>query len=71
MRKFQQKLIFRGSVGENMNAKSSLNHCFVFRPGDYTLRLKYSSAGDAGRLECQVSTSPKISQTFYLNVIGK
>lgn len=39
------------------------------RPGDYTLRLKYSSAGDAGRLECQVSTSPKISQTFYLNVI--
>lgn len=39
--------------------------------GRWTLKLKYVTARDAGRFECQVSTQPKISKTFSLNVVGK
>jgi len=42
-----------------------------FRIGDFTLRLKFTSATDAGKFECQVSTNPKISQVFSLKVVGK
>ncbi|XP_023340316.1 protein amalgam [Eurytemora carolleeae] len=39
------------------------------RIGDFTLRLKFTSATDAGKFECQVSTNPKISQVFSLKVV--
>jgi len=35
----------------------------------YTLKIKFVKKSDAGKFECQVSTSPKISQTFSLTVI--
>lgn len=35
----------------------------------YTLKIKFVKKSDAGKFECQVSTSPKISQTFSLEVI--
>jgi len=39
------------------------------RRGQNTLKLKFSNASDAGKFECQVSTSPKISQVFKLRVV--
>eukprot|EP00095_Tigriopus_kingsejongensis_P001091 maker-scaffold193_size270907-snap-gene-1.19 protein:Tk01091 transcript:maker-scaffold193_size270907-snap-gene-1.19-mRNA-1 annotation:"Neurotrimin" len=39
------------------------------RHGSWTLKLKYVSARDAGKFECQVSTVPKISQTYALKVV--
>ena len=41
------------------------------RHGRWTLKLKYVTARDAGRFECQVSTVPKLNQTFSLKVVGK
>ena len=41
------------------------------RHGKWTLKLKYVTARDAGRFECQVSTVPKLNQTFSLKVVGK
>ena len=41
------------------------------RHGRWTLKLKYVTARDAGRFECQVSTVPKLNQTFSLRVVGK
>ena len=41
-----------------------------FRRGQNTLKLKFTNATDAGKFECQVSTNPKISQTFKLTVVG-
>lgn len=39
--------------------------------GDWTLRFRLIREADAGSYECQISTSPKLSQTFTLNVVGK
>ncbi len=39
--------------------------------GDWTLKLKFVEASDAGDFECQLSTSPKLSKTFRINVVGK
>lgn len=39
------------------------------RHGRWTLKLKYVGARDAGRFECQVSTVPKLNQTFSLKVV--
>lgn len=39
------------------------------RRGQNTLKLKFTNASDAGNFECQVSTNPKISQVFKLNVV--
>jgi len=39
------------------------------RRGQNTLKLKFTNASDAGKFECQVSTSPKISQVFKLRVV--
>ena len=41
------------------------------RHGRWTLKLRYVTARDAGRFECQVSTVPKLNQTFSLKVVGK
>ena len=41
------------------------------RHGKWTLKLKYVVAQDAGKFECQISTSPKLNQTFNLKVVGK
>ena len=38
--------------------------------GDWTLRFRLIRESDAGKYECQISTSPKLSQTFTLNVVG-
>ena len=35
------------------------------------LRLRMVKEEDRGNFECQVSTEPKLSKTFTLNVIGK
>ena len=42
----------------------------TFRRGQNTLKLKFTNASDAGNFDCQVSTNPKISQIFKLNIIG-
>lgn len=39
------------------------------RRGQNTLKLKFTNASDAGDFDCQVSTNPKISQIFKLNVV--
>ena len=39
--------------------------------GDWTLRFRLIREADAGSYECQISTSPKLSQIFTLNVVGK
>ena len=48
---------------------------FELLPGngysDWTLRFRLIREADAGNYECQISTSPKLSQTFTLNVVGK
>ena len=38
--------------------------------GDLTLRLTFAEAADEGLYECQISTSPKRSKIFKLNVVG-
>ena len=48
---------------------------FELLPGngysDWTLRFRLIREADAGNYECQISTSPKLSQTFTLNVVGE
>jgi len=39
------------------------------RHGRWTLKVEYVTAKDSGKFECQVSTVPKINQTFTLRVI--
>ena len=39
--------------------------------GDWTLKVRFVQADDAGDFECQLSTSPKLSKTFRINVVGK
>ena len=41
------------------------------RHGKWTLKLKYVLAQDAGKFECQISTAPKLNQTFTLKVVGR
>ena len=38
---------------------------------DWILQIKYVQPRDAGVYECQVSTEPRISQDFYLSVVGQ
>lgn len=38
---------------------------------EWTLRITTPQPRDSGTYECQVSTEPKISQTFRLNVVGE
>lgn len=38
---------------------------------EWTLRISSPQPRDSGTYECQVSTEPKISQGFRLNVVGK
>ena len=48
---------------------------FELLPGngyrDWTLRFRLIQESDAGKYECQISTSPKLSQTFTLSVVGE
>lgn len=37
--------------------------------GEWTMRLQFSTKTDEGNYECQISTSPKLSKIFHLNVI--
>lgn len=37
--------------------------------GDWTLRIQFVAAEDHGNYECQISTSPKLSKIFHLNVV--
>jgi len=39
------------------------------RHGRWTLKLRYVAGADAGKFECQVSTQPKMSKTYSLNVV--
>lgn len=38
---------------------------------EWTLKISSPQIRDSGTYECQVSTEPKISQAFRLNVVGK
>lgn len=38
---------------------------------EWTLKVTSPQTRDSGTYECQVSTEPKISQAFKLNVVGK
>jgi hypothetical protein len=38
---------------------------------EWSLRITSPQPRDSGVYECQVSTEPKMSQSFKLNVIGK
>lgn len=38
---------------------------------EWYLHIKYVQTADTGTYECQISTEPKMSLPFYLNVIGK
>lgn len=38
---------------------------------EWTLKISSPQPRDSGTYECQVSTEPKISQAFRLNVVGK
>lgn len=38
---------------------------------DWVLQIKFVQPRDAGIYECQVSTEPRISENFHLNVVGK
>ena len=37
---------------------------------EWKLRFRLIREADAGNYECQISTSPKLSQTFTLKVVG-
>lgn len=38
---------------------------------EWTLKVSSPQRRDSGTYECQVSTEPKISQAFKLNVVGE
>ena len=38
---------------------------------DFRLRLSFTDAVDGGGYECQISTVPKISKVFALDVVGE
>ena len=38
---------------------------------DWTLRIASAQIADSGTYECQISTEPKISKAFELQVVGK
>lgn len=38
---------------------------------NYTLQIKFAQIRDSGVYECQISTEPKLSLSYRLNVVGK
>ncbi|XP_037932300.1 zwei Ig domain protein zig-8 [Teleopsis dalmanni] len=38
---------------------------------DWTLRIRYAQRKDSGIYECQISTTPPIGHSVYLNIVGK
>ncbi|TRY67244.1 hypothetical protein TCAL_07661 [Tigriopus californicus] len=56
-------------IGRDRFVHENRYELILARHGSWTLKLKYVSARDAGRFECQVSTVPKISQTYALKVV--
>lgn len=38
---------------------------------DWTLRIRYAQRKDSGTYECQISTTPPIGHSVYLNIVGK
>lgn len=38
---------------------------------NYTLQIKFAQFRDGGIYECQISTEPKMSLAYRLNVVGK
>ncbi len=64
--KNRNNLILDGdSDGETPSSSSLVERA------DFTLRLSFAERTDAGQYECQVSTDPKISKVFSLNVVGE
>lgn len=37
---------------------------------DWTLRIRYAQRKDSGIYECQISTTPPIGHSVFLNVVG-
>ena len=68
VRNADSHILFIGSVRFVHENRYELHQA---RHGRWTLKLKYVAARDAGRFECQVSTVPKISQTYSLKVVGE
>ena len=54
-----------GSIDHDQRRRSS------FFAGDWTLKVRFVQAEDEGDFECQLSTSPKLSKTFRINVVGE
>ena len=52
-----------------MHAATQL--CCHFQKVKCNSPARYVSAADAGKYECQVSTQPKMSKTYSLNVVGE
>lgn len=50
---------------------SSLSPALDHSLTDWVLQIKFVQPRDAGVYECQVSTEPRISENFHLNVVGK
>lgn len=38
---------------------------------DWTLRIRYAQRKDSGIYECQISTTPPIGHSVYLNIVGE
>jgi len=56
-------------IGADRFVRENRYELIPSRHGRWTLKLRYVSAADAGKYECQVSTQPKMSKTYSLNVV--
>ena len=59
----------KNSIGLNGNLDNGRPHSLA--RGDWTLKVRFVEAADEGDFECQLSTSPKLSKTFRINVVGE
>jgi len=56
-------------IGRDRFVREDRYELIPSRHGRWTLKLRYVMAADAGKFECQVSTQPKMSRTYSLNVV--
>lgn len=55
--------------GDGQSGGGDIHRRRSFFAGDWTLKVRFVQAEDEGDFECQLSTSPKLSKTFRINVV--
>ena len=71
VRNSDSHILFIGDAKFVEDSRFSILHSSSAGVGYWTMRIQFATKEDKGDYECQISTSPKLSKIFKLNVISK